>query len=204
MNFLAHCALAKDAAKTFDFGTDALEGLLAGAVIGDFVKGRIPTDWPVALQAGVRLHRKIDAVSNRNNALQGLSADYPAPVRRFAPIFLDLLADYCLASNWPDHYTYPLKPFSQDCYDAIAKHQSFLPDHGVRFFDYMQQQDLLANYHQWAHVRRGIESVLRRLGRPELLDLAQEAMLAGEKDTAENLAEILTGLREGWQDWSPL
>ena len=204
MNFLAHCALANDAAEVFKFDTDTLEGLLAGAVIGDFVKGRVPTDWPVALQAGVRLHRKIDAVSNRNSVLQELSADYPAPVRRFAPIFLDLLADHCLATHWLDHYAYPLRPFSQVCYHAIASYQSYLPPHGLRFFDYMQEQNLLANYHQWAHVLRGTESVLRRLGRPELFDQAETAMLAGEKDTAENLAEILAGLREGWHDWSPL
>ena len=55
MNFLAHCALADDAAdSSWQCNEQERQGLLAGAVLGDFVKGTIPAYWPLALQAGIK------------------------------------------------------------------------------------------------------------------------------------------------------
>ena len=46
-------------------GGDALRsGLLAGAILADFGKGPIDSKWPLELQAGIRLHRRIDAFTN--------------------------------------------------------------------------------------------------------------------------------------------
>ena len=58
MNFLAHCLIGARARED-----DA--GLIAGGFLGDFIKGPVPASMPPALQAGVRLHRRIDAYSNQ-------------------------------------------------------------------------------------------------------------------------------------------
>ena len=42
-------------------------GLLAGAIIGDFPRGRINREWPRELVAGITLHRRIDAVQQANS-----------------------------------------------------------------------------------------------------------------------------------------
>ena len=104
MNFLAHCSLAHDAALIWQCDHDQRSGLLAGAVIGDFVKGQLPQQWPHALRAGARLHRKVDALSNINSGIRQNCDRYPAHMRRFAPIFVDMLADHCLALNWQNYY----------------------------------------------------------------------------------------------------
>ena len=112
MNFLAHCALANDAADRMQADLTLRQGLLAGGVIGDFVKGPVLPAWPQALQNGVRLHRKIDALSNQDPAIHQLSRAFPSTLRRFAPIFLDLIADHALAQDWSRHYPSTTQSFS--------------------------------------------------------------------------------------------
>lgn len=164
MNFLAHAALAHDAALRWSADEAQTTGLLAGAVIGDYVKGRIPTDWPIALQAGVALHRRIDAISNRHFGIQATCNTYPDDLRRYAPIFIDLLADHSLARDWSRYYEKTEKnAVSEACYKALNAHLDKLPANGIRFASYMQEVDLLANYDEWSHVEQGFQSVLRRL-----------------------------------------
>ena len=163
MNFLAHCALAQDAAERWNCNAAQRSGLLAGAIIGDFVKGRIPLDWPLELQAGARLHRRIDALSNTNEHIRNSCNRYPAHLRRFAPIFVDMLADHCLSHAWEDYYRHARPGFAGDCYAAVDRYSHHLNTSGQRFFDYMCDQDLLANYHDWHHISRGLAAVLRAL-----------------------------------------
>lgn len=203
MNFLAHCALANDAAEALNIDEASRQGLLAGAVIGDFIKGPVRQDWPVPLQAGVRLHRKIDAISNQNQDLRRLSATFPKHIRRFAPIFLDLLSDYSLARQWHSMYTHTTSELSQQSYLAIAAYAQFLPEHGQHFFDYMRKEDLLANYHQWPHIERGTHSVLRRLHKRELFHDADQAMRAAVTATDQAVGTIMHSLRSSCENWSP-
>ena len=51
MNFLAHCALAQDASDCWTGGHAMRGGLLAGAILADFGKGRIDTRLPLELQS---------------------------------------------------------------------------------------------------------------------------------------------------------
>ena len=52
MKYLAHFHLA---------GID--EGLISGALLGDFVKGPLRGDFDAAVERGISLHRNIDAFS---------------------------------------------------------------------------------------------------------------------------------------------
>lgn len=197
MNFLIHCTLANDVADNLAADTELRTGLIAGGVIGDFVKGPVNTAWPEALQNGVRLHRKIDALSNQDLAIRRLSATFPPHLRRFAPIFLDLLADHALAKDWSQHYDFARREFSQGCYAAIDEYAPYMPAGGMKFLTYMREQDLLGNYHEWDHIHRATQSVLRRLKRLELTSAAESAMQATLPATADELQGLLERLRQG-------
>ncbi|MEE4282108.1 MAG: ACP phosphodiesterase [Pseudomonadales bacterium] len=202
MNFLAHCALAADAAETWSCTPEQREGLLAGAVLGDFVKGYIPTDWPLPLQAGTRLHRKVDALSNRNPAIRTTCNRFPAHLRRYAPIFVDMLADHCLSHSWDDYYDHDLDAFTDECYHAIDVYAMHLSGNADRFLDYMKEVDLLANYHQWPHITRGLASVLRRLDRAHWLEDVDSHSYALVADSQEDFAQYFPQLRSAWQSWN--
>lgn len=202
MNFLAHCALAADAAETWSCTPEQREGLLAGAVLGDFVKGYIPSDWPLPLQAGTRLHRKVDALSNRNPAIRDTCNRFPTHLRRYAPIFVDMLADHCLSHSWDDYYNDDLDAFTDECYQAIDVYAVYVSGRADRFLDYMKDVDLLANYHQWTHISRGLASVLRRLDRAHLLDDVDRHSYALVTQSQQDFEQYFPQLRSAWDDWN--
>ena len=207
MNFLAHAALALDAGGIWACQDAEIEGLLAGAIIGDFVKGRIPDQWPEPLRAGVALHRKIDALSNLHPGIQATCRTYPDDLRRYAPIFLDLLVDHSLARSWSDYYDIDIGRVSKACYQATELYNHHDNDAVVsvnvtQFVTYMQNVDLLANYDDWHHIEQGLRSVVRRLQRD--LDLAHVVTHCAERigDTDELLKQLYPDLRTAFTDWN--
>ena len=204
MNFLAHCALAQDAGEIWQLDQEHITGLLAGALIGDFVKGPIPLEWPQPLRIGVQVHRKIDANSNQDPFGKACSNRFPQSLRRFAPIFVDLIADHHLCSNWQSHYPHrSLDLFAQRCYAAIAYYETYLGDQGSRFFSYMQDENLLCHYDQWAHVERGLHSVMRRLNRRELSQQVVNTCIEVLDDCQADCGALHHQLQQHWHVWQP-
>ena len=199
MNFLAHCALAADASETWSVDSHCRNGLLAGAIIADFCKGRVSSQWPLPLQAGIRLHRRIDAVSNQHAAIRNSCQLYPKELRRYAPIFVDILADYHLSHRWRDYYEEPIHSFTQQCYSAVASYRDYLPDHGHKFATYMQDSDLLARYHDWATIEGAIKSSLRRLNR---VDLTDAALSSSQGIVAQSADDFVNYYRDFYQQLS--
>ncbi|MCY3839450.1 MAG: ACP phosphodiesterase [Gammaproteobacteria bacterium] len=152
MNFLAHCVLAHPG-----------DGFLAGGILGDFVKGNIPESLPVELRAGVRLHRRIDSFSNRLPAMKESARRFPPPLRRVAPVLLDIVADHCLALSWHRHGVDDLRNFTARVYAALGRYRDWVPARGSEFVRRMIETDLLARYTEAAVIRRAMEHVLGRL-----------------------------------------
>ena len=165
MNFLAHCLIA-DRANPGDEAMGA--GLIAGAILGDFVKGPVPDRWPAPLQAGIRLHRRIDAYSNGAAGIRRSCNRFPADLRRLAPVFVDIVADHCLAIDWHACHAEPLEAFSRRCYATLEPHAHRLDAPGRRYLDWMVEDDLLARYRDADAMERGLLSITRRLGRENL------------------------------------
>ena len=204
MNFLAHFALAQDASESWQADDSLTEGLLAGALIGDFIKGPIPTDWPQALQWGVRVHRRVDAQSNKSRHVRTCSDRYSEPLRRYAPIFVDLIADHHLCTDWLSHYPQrELAAFSQRCFAAIEAYANYLPSNGQRFFSYMRDENLLMNFDQWEHLERGLHSVLRRLDQKALAVQVMQATQTLLPDCRADCSALHKDLQAHWQTWHP-
>ncbi len=152
MNFLAHCLLAHPG-----------DGFVAGGILGDFVKGPIPESLPVELRAGVRLHRRIDTYSNQLPALKDSARRFPRPLRRVAPVLLDIVADHCLALSWRHRGIGELGDFTAGVYAALARYRDCVPARGAMFVQRMVETDLLARYTDRATIQRAMEHVLERL-----------------------------------------
>jgi acyl carrier protein phosphodiesterase len=162
MNFLAHCLIP-------DLAIDGrYPQLIAGGFFGDFVKGTVPDDLPHDLANGVRLHRRLDAFSNQLGGIRASCDRFPGELRRFAPIFVDVIADHLLARNWTRFRPEPLPQFSATAYAAIAAHIDLLPEAGRRFFENARAHDLFARYGERETLHGTLASVARRLGRIHL------------------------------------
>ena len=208
MNFLAHCALAFEASQRWTHGQDMRHGLLAGAIFADFGKGPIDRSLPVALQTGIRLHRRIDAFAGQHQAVRDSCAVFPKRLRRYAPIFLDILGDYYLSRHWDEYYSHSRSTLSQQCYQACDINVEYLSAEQsaqiARFLSYMRDTDLLASYHDWHHIERAIRSVMRRLDKLSLQDQAITAVY-DLRDSGEAAFGIYFGeMRQALLDWASL
>ena len=152
MNFLAHCLLAGPG-----------QGWIAGGVLGDFVKGRVPGTLPGELRSGIRLHRRIDSFANRLAEMKPSIARFDRRLRRAAPVLLDIVADHCLALTWPRYSGVPLTDFTPRVYSALRRFDACVPEPGRPFVERMIDTDLLARYGEPAVRDRALHYVLGRL-----------------------------------------
>jgi acyl carrier protein phosphodiesterase len=192
VNFLAHCLLAERAAGALNQSAEDTQMLIAGGFIGDFLKGPVSQDLPPALGLGVRLHRRIDAYSNQNEAIRRSCNRFPDALRRLAPPLVDVVADHFLATAWHDHHEQPLKTFTQQTYQHISASDAHLPAHGQEFLQWMVGNDLLNSYLRWDSIERGMRSVTRRLRRQDL-----------DEQMIRDIPLLLTELQQDFQDYFP-
>ena len=109
MNYLAHLHLG---------GPQPAQ--LLGSLYGDFVKGPLDGRFATDVEAAIRLHRRIDAFTDRHPRVRAACARFPVERRRYAGILLDLFFDHCLARCWGDYADEPLAHFSARVYRALA------------------------------------------------------------------------------------
>ncbi|BCA27321.1 acyl carrier protein phosphodiesterase [Metapseudomonas otitidis] len=157
MNYLAHLHLGGPAPHQ-----------LLGSLYGDFVKGPLDGRWPQAIEAGIRLHRRIDLFTDTHPLVRDARALFPAARRRVSGILLDLFFDHCLARDWADYAEVPLPAFTGQVYRVLAD-QAALPGALARIAPRMAEQDWLGSYRDFDTLAAVVGGMSRRLSRPELL-----------------------------------
>lgn len=192
MNFLAHSLIAERAALA---APELRRALVAGGLLGDFVKGPVPGALPADLALGVRLHRRVDAYSGEHPRLRQSWTRLPPALRRLAPVLSDLLADHYLARHWSRYHPDPLSRFARQAYADMDSARPHLPPHGEALLDLMQQRDLFSVYADWQGIRRAMGAVTRRLRRSELdghLDGVEAVLAPLDEDFAASLPDLLS------------
>ena len=156
MNFLAHTLLGYPDS-----------GLIAGGFIGDFVKGPVSDKIPLSLQRGIKLHRRIDSISNQLPSMRSSYIHFGKSLRRFAPILLDVVADHVLARKWKTYGNeYNLETFTSIVYRDIRKFD--LPPNSIEFYEHMSNTDLLGRYVETTTIENAMRNILKRLDKAHL------------------------------------
>lgn len=174
MNFLAHLWLAERARLP-----------LAGAVLGDWFRGALPEDLPDALARSVRLHRRIDAQTDRHHVVRGARERFAPGARRYAGILLDILCDHALALDWSRYHTEPLDDFAARAAQEVAAAERWFRRAGGPPVEAAAFCELLLSYRTESGLESAVERTARRLRRPEGLILAMRRW-----------REVLPGLRQ--------
>lgn len=163
MNFLAHLWLGQHT------GTS-----LAGAILGDTVRGADLSDYPDDVAQGIRLHRRIDAISDRHPTLQPLRAAFPPGERRYAGIVLDLASDHALTQIWSQLSGEPLADFSKRAGIAVAEAGRWFDQAGARKPDAAMFSRLLLSYATPGGIERAVRYTASRLRQPQaMIDAAR-------------------------------
>lgn len=102
MNFLAHAYLSFDD-----------EGVLAGNMISDFVKGNKQFEYPESVRAGIKLHRSIDSFTDNHPATIAAKQVFRNDYRLYSGAFMDVAYDYFLANDPQEFSAESLSVFAQ-------------------------------------------------------------------------------------------
>jgi len=159
VNFLAHLQLA---------GAD--ENLRMGAMLGDFVRGRVALDgFTPGVRTGIQLHRRIDSFTDALPEIAALRAWFPGEFRRYAGIIIDLGMDHELARNWGRWSKQTLEAFDGDVREMLDRRADEVPAELWRFMDYADRRGLFATYRDRAEILYSLRGIGRRLSRPNPL-----------------------------------
>ena len=115
MNYLAHFHLAWPD-----------EGLVVGALEGDYFKGTLRGQLPRSIENGVKLHRVIDAYTDQHPLMAQLRQGFNPPLRRYAGILIDLSFDYFLCSLWDRYSEIHRSEFNRQVYTSLNRNRHHL------------------------------------------------------------------------------
>ena len=158
MNYLAHLHLAAHTHSS-----------LTGNLLGDFVKGALPTGLAAPFDEGIWLHRKIDAFTDGHPEHRAAVACFEAPWRRFGGILVDMLYDHWLSLHWPQFHDEALPRFLQQSYRHLLADAPQLPEGLPLPLKRMAEQDWIASYQRKEGLAQALNGIGRRLRRPQPL-----------------------------------
>lgn len=187
MNYLGHLLLSH-----------ATPDAITGAMLGDFVKGRVPGDWGPEVQAAILLHRDIDRYTDRHPAVVASRALIGAERRRFSGILIDVFFDHFLARDWPRYHHRPLPEFTSAVYGVLLSRRGTFPERLRRIVPFMAANDWLASYAEVASVDAALNGIARRFRYPERAQTLTTAVSELERNYSElgrRFAEFLPALR---------
>ncbi|MBC9251652.1 ACP phosphodiesterase [Pseudomonas alcaligenes] len=184
MNYLAHLHLGGDAPAQ-----------LLGSLYGDFVKGRLEGRFPAEIEAAIRLHRRIDAFTDRHPLIEQARARFPVERRRTSGILLDLFFDHCLARHWHDYAEEPLPQFTARVY-AVLGAEAQLPERLAAIAPRMAAQDWLGSYRDFAVLEQVLWGMSRRLSRPQMLEGAMAELETLYEPLTEDFRAFYPQLQE--------
>ncbi len=148
MNFLAHAYFADGDAER-----------IVGQFCGDFVRGSDLSAYSIGIQRGIRMHRQIDAFTDRHSAVLGVRPLFVPPLRRLAGVVTDVVYDHCLAVAWPNYSDHGFDPYIEEVTEALLQHKQQVPERMQGFIDFMIKHKVLQANQSFA----GVEVTLQRL-----------------------------------------
>lgn len=145
MNYLAHIYLSQ--------GRKLVE---IGNFSADSIKGKDFSRYPLEMQKGILLHRKIDYYTDSHPIVFKSAHRLFDEFRHYSTVIVDIFYDHFLAKNWKSYHEVPLDGYVQNFYNSLKKNYSILPKRVQRFYPIMVEYNWLLSY---ADIQ-GIEDIL--------------------------------------------
>lgn len=146
MNFLAHLYLS---------GNDT--HIRLGNFIADHVKGNQIQSYPAAIQKGIKLHRRIDFMTDTHESWKACRELLRPSFGRWSGVATDVMLDYILAKEWQTYSNRPLKGFTRTFYFQMLQHYHILPSSVKVFLPFMIQSNRLYSYSTDEGITKALE-----------------------------------------------
>ena len=148
MNYLAHLLLAQPNTHS-----------RIGNLLGDFYHGTRLEMLSPPVAAGLYNHRAVDWFTDHHPQVRAARLWFSPQMRRFAPITLDMLFDFCLIKYWKHFYDSEFTEYKAQLYRSLQNDLPQMPDAMASTFSAVTEQDWFGNYAQL----EGIQYSLRRM-----------------------------------------
>lgn len=170
MNFLAHLHIAQHTNSSF-----------VGNFLGDFVKGDPAGQFNKQIVQGIRLHRFVDSYTDQHPIIKSLKPLFPAHLRRFSAITLDMFWDHCLAKHWGNFSDLSLSEFCQQAQLQIAQEsileKNALPQRFQNVSQLVWQDKWLECYGKIENINVGLQRMATRSPRMAPLAFTGQTLL---------------------------
>ncbi|AWK43509.1 ACP phosphodiesterase [Photorhabdus laumondii subsp. laumondii] len=152
MNFLAHLHLATLA-----------DSSLLGNLMADFVRGNPEGQYSADVVAGIRMHRRVDVLTDTHPLVIQARHLFSNSYRRVAPITLDIIWDHFLSLNWDKLVpTYSLPAFIHHARSQIEPHLYYTPEKFQELNAFLWRQNWLIRYADLAFIADVLKGMARR------------------------------------------
>ncbi|MCB9185047.1 MAG: DUF479 domain-containing protein [Flavobacteriales bacterium] len=184
MNFLGHLYLS---------GDDPL--VITGNFMGDEVKGRDLSRFDPRIQAGIRLHRRIDSFTDLHRPVHAGRQRLREVAGHYAPVAMDLFIDHLLARDWSRWHPEPLDVFSSRAYDLLHAHEAYLPEATRRMLGYMSAHDWLSSYATLEGIGAALRGLSRRVGDGGRMAGTEEVLRAYDDEFTADFNAFLPAIK---------
>ncbi len=173
MNWLAHLQLSPpDAAWRI------------GNLLPDLLSGPELRAVSPIFSDGIAQHRIIDRFTDAHPCFRRSCRRIDGPLRRYAPILVDVFYDHFLSRDWSVYASAALEVQVAEFHASIDSFRGALPEVAHDRLCRIRDAGLLLSYGDPAGVRAALERVGRRLRRPVDLALATDIMVSGYEEFA--------------------
>lgn len=190
MNYLAHLYLAGNR-----------PGLVIGGFLADFVKGPLKGNYPLDIEQGMRLHRKIDVWSDKHSAIGPFRQSLPAEFNRYSGIIADVLGDHFLACHWPDHSEESLEAFVRKQIKILEAEKNIYPERAQWVLERMTKGQWLTSYRDINYCLGTLGHIGQRLKRENPLHKLEQPVKDNYQHLSELCAEIFCDLKANVAEW---
>lgn len=159
--------------------------------MGDFVKGRIPEDYPEKIALGLHLHRRIDSLAQNSPHTRRSRQRLNPKFGHGRGIIVDIFYDHFLAANWRDYSPVPLESYAADFYTLLQSSHQLLPEGLKQITPRMIEYNWLVSYQHRKVVGKALQRIAQRLSRPLPLAEGVDDLVAHEDSLLEDFAGFL-------------
>lgn len=170
MNYLGHLYLSNND-KT----------LMLNNLFGDFVKGRDLSHFPIEIQNGLILHRKIDDFIDHFPLVNELQHELYEELPKISSIAIDLFFDHLLAKNWKDYHSKEINQFLKEFYESINLENEFYTDSFKLMISKMLEMNWIGHYSSIDGLNKMCQGVSKRISFDNNLKFGKEVFLKREK-----------------------
>lgn len=168
----------------------------AGTLIADFSRGSDLSGYTPGIEHGIRLHRRIDALTDASPEVNTLKPLVDEPLRRYAGILFDVFFDYALIRGWQSFAPDSLAQFTASIYASLSRMHSQMDEPARGMAQRMQSYNSLISCSTRAGCAHTLARIATRLKRPVNLAAGVTVLEQHEERIATALGRLLPALRQ--------